>query len=83
VDELMLVLKGDARLRFTFQQADIYGYIVVLCEKSYMPSTISYKDKEEQPSTDLIPMQYVLKLCESLYGTNRNVTVILTGSVLP
>lgn len=80
IDEQLLSIRGRCSFKvYIPNKPDKYGLkIVMMCDSKtfYVVSGIPYIGKEKRErSTEALPTQYVLKLCETIYGTNRNVTM--------
>lgn len=79
IDEQLLSFRGRCPFKIYIpSKPDKYGIKIVMnCDSKtfYMISAIPYIGKETRTSSEALPTQYVLKLSESIYGTNRNVTM--------
>lgn len=82
IDEQLLGFRGRCPFKMYLpNKPDKYGLkIVMMCDAKtfYMCSAIPYVGKEQHANDDKnvsIPTKYVLKLTETIYNTNRNVTV--------
>lgn len=79
IDETLLSFRGRCPFKMYLpSKPDKYGLkIISLCDAKtyYFYAGIPYLGKETRDKCVSIPTYYVMKLCEPVYGTNRNITM--------